>query len=107
MDLVTRNCLSLLSCSLVFYYYYQKLLLWYLDQIPAVPKLTEPFEEIIELDTANMTRIPHTDPIGLSLPQRIPHAHPITQLIGMPIPIHIAIDTHEPVLQHLNYLGLL
>jgi len=46
------NYLSWFSYCLVFYCCYHKLLHWHLDHIPVMPKLKTPFEEIIEIDTA-------------------------------------------------------
>lgn len=49
MDRITYTYLSLLASSLVFYHCYHRLVLWYLDQVPKVPELVTPFEQIEEI----------------------------------------------------------
>lgn len=116
MDQLTYTRLSLLSCAVVFYYYYHKLLSWYLDQVPLVPKLTELFEEIIELDTSQYMVIhPSEDDEEIIEIPRHPIIEPNGMVmggmpfpIGMPFPMGaatIVIEGPVPLLQLERMLG--
>ena len=83
---MTHTRLSLLSCAIVFYYYYHKLVLWYLDQVPSVPNLTEPFEEIIEIDTSRIPKYTVTHPDDEWEIIDFPYLIRQDPIIGVPIP---------------------
>ncbi len=91
MDQLTYTRLSLLSCTVVFYYYYHKLLSWYLDQVPPVPKLTEPFEEIIEIPRHDIHPYPIIEPVGMVM-GGFPSISTIVVEGALPGPLHHLTD---------------
>ncbi len=96
MNQAVSTRLTLLCYFLLFYWYYDKLLHWYLDQIPQVPPITEPFEKMIEITTPG-AHSSDEELIELPREQILLPMSPLPMMMGETI---IIVEGDPQLLQH-------